>query len=187
MAKRKPHDPSLAAKLALQRAERDAEIDRLKAMGAEFETDAARRIVSARLSNVFNLLLARKTITANQYDAACQLREDWAAWKGRDGKPEGQAAFVDNGRTPPNRRCLVTDRMIQAGARVVAVLRQLDELSASILTAFMVATVEEDRPMVWRGIMERLGVTVRERQTRAVVAALEALRAIYQEPRRVAA
>jgi hypothetical protein len=41
--------------------------------------------------------------------------------------------------------------------------------------------------MEWRGLMERLGIKAREKQTTAVVCALEALRAQYQEPGRVAA
>jgi hypothetical protein len=60
-------------------------------------------------------------------------------------------------------------------------------MSRSIVEAFMIATVEEDRPMAWRGIVARLGIRVREQQTRAVVAALEALRVAYEEPGKVAA
>jgi hypothetical protein len=82
---------------------------------------------------------------------------------------------------------LVTDRMIRAGRDVDRALSSVEPLSRVILEAFMVATVEEDRAMAWRGIMERLGVRVKERQTRAVVDALEGLRMFYEEPGKVAA
>jgi hypothetical protein len=48
----------------------------------------------------------------------------------------------------------------------------------------MVATVEEDRPMAWRGIVERVsGVTGRDAQPAIVRAALENLRRVYEAPK----
>ncbi len=82
---------------------------------------------------------------------------------------------------------MITDRMIRAGREVERALCAVDMRERVILEAFMVATVEEDRAMVWRGIMERLGYVAKDRQTRAFVGALEALRFYYQEPGRVAA
>lgn len=192
MGKRaKPHDPAKATQAALERREREAEVARLISMGATVSTDRAGKIISARRSNVFTLLLARNSITQNQYDAAYRLAQDWAAWKGLDGKGE-RSEFVDGGTGSAE---LVTDRMIQAGkriwgdgTRVVGVMQEIEPHHVPLLCAFMVATVEEDRPMAWRGIVERsIGVTVRDRQTEAVVDALEALRAVYETPRRVAA
>ncbi len=182
--KRKPHDPAAAARAELERREREAEIQRLRAQGATVTTDRGGKIISARRSNVFNLLLARKTITQNQHDAAYRLATDWAIWKGLDGKGERSEA-VDGGSGSAE---LVTDRMIQAGRRVFMVIGGLREDREALLAAFMVATVEEDRPMMWRGVVERvLGETVRDKQTAAVVDALEALRAVYEQPRRAAA
>ena len=195
MARRKPHDPAAATKAALERRAQEAEIARLTLMGATITTDHVGRLVSARLSNVYNLFLQRGTINANQYDAAYRLAETWAVWKGLDGKPEGRGEFVDGGAGCPE---IVTDRMIFSGKvingdgkRIVGVLEQLDAPSRKVTEAFMVATVEEDRAMSWRGIMERLGVqpgqiTIKgkreDRQVVAFVAALEALRAVYQDP-----
>lgn len=185
MARRKkPHDPAAATEVVLAKAEREAEIARLRAMGATITQDRGGRVVSARLSNVFNLLLARKTITEGHYDAAYRLSLEWAAWKGLDGRPELLAEVVDGGIGCPE---IITDRMIAGGRRVKEALSELDPMDRAIITAFMVATVEEDRPMAWRGVMERLGVTVRDRQTEAVVGALESLRAWYEQPRRAAA
>lgn len=136
-------------------------------------------------SNVFRLLLERKAITPSHYDAAQRLIEQWAAWKGLDGKPETFGEVVDGGGGSAE---LVTDRMIKGGRQVSDILGHLDPLSRVILEHFMVATVEEDRPMAWRGIMQRVGIVSRDKQTACVVGALEALRVAYEAPReRVAA
>lgn len=161
-------------------AEREAEKNRLRAMGATLNLDRGGRVVSARLSNVFMLLYARKTITLDHHDAAYRLAQEWATWRGLDGKPERLGASSGSAE-------LVTDRMIRAGREVHRALDALDAPASAILTAFMVATVEEDRAMAWRGIMERLGYTVRDRQTEAVVDAVEQLRRYYHEPRKRAA
>jgi hypothetical protein len=183
MARRnRPHDP---AKAQRERIERDAEIARLKAQGAEVSLDRGGKLVSARRSNVFTLLLKRGSITPNQHDAAYRLSLDWAAWKGLDGKPESFGEVVDGGSGSVE---LVTDRMIRAGRTVRASLRELHDRDSALLEAFMVATVEEDRAMAWRGVVERvLGPMGRDRQVSVVVDALEALRAVYEGPRRVAA
>jgi hypothetical protein len=58
-------------------------------------------------------------------------------------------------------------------------------MDEALLIAFMVATVEEDRPMAWRGIVERVsGVTGRDAQPAIVRAALENLRRVYEAPKR---
>lgn len=179
--KRKPHDPAKATEERLRNAE---EVARLKAAGAEVTIDKRTgRLISARRSNVFTLLLARGTITQNHHNAAYDLAEAWAAWKGLDGKGEAFGGIVDGGNGSAE---LVTDRMIRAGKWVVATLDPIHADDARILTAFMVATVEEDRPMAWRGIMERCGVFGRDRQTSAFVAACEALRAVVEGDRRAA-
>lgn len=182
--RRKPHDPAAATQAAIRRREAEEEKRRLEAQGATVKTDRTGRIVSAYRSNVFNLLLQRGTITPNHHDAAARLAEAWAAWKGLDGGPEKRAEMVDgcNGCAE-----LVTDRMIRAGRAVNATLSEVHPLSRVILEAFMVATVEEDRPMAWRGIMQRVGIVTRDRQTAAVTEALEDLRRVYQEPGRAAA
>lgn len=186
MARRnKPTDPMDARQRAEERAKRLAEKERLVAMGATFTLDAAGRVISAHRSNVFNVLLKANHITPNHHDAAHTLAKAWAAWKGLDGKPEVFGEFVDGGSGAAE---LVTDRMIRAGKEVKATLAQIADPDAKLLTAFMVATVEEDRPMVWRGIVERVsGDTDKDTQLARVVFALESLRAVYQEPRRAAA
>lgn len=172
----KPYDPA--------KAEREAEKARLIAQGAQLVLDRGGKVVSARRSNVFNLLLQRNTITADHYDAAYTLANEWAAWKGLDGKGDTFGQIVDCGSGCAE---LITDRMIRAGRAVERALSAVDELSRTIMEALMIATVEEDRCMAWRGILERCGVTGKDRQTTAVVGALEALRRHYQEPGRVAA
>jgi hypothetical protein len=182
MARRhKPHDP---AKATRERLEEAAERKRMEGQGATVTTDRAGKIVSARRSNVFNLLLQRGTITPNHHDAAYTLANEWAAWKGLDGKPEGAREHIDGGSGCAE---LVTDRMIRAGKAVERTLSALHPISRIILERFMVATVEEDRAMVWRAIMSKIGFTSEDKQTQAFVGALEDLRIVYQEPGRQAA
>lgn len=178
--RRKPHDPAAATRELIARREREEEKRRLEAQGATVKTDRTGRIVSAYRSNVFNLLLQRGTITQNHHNAAATLAAEWAAWKGLDGKAEVSPGRVDQADTS---KALVTDRMLNAGRRVARTLGSLDIMHSIILEAFMEATVEQDRPMAWRGIMERLGITTRDKQTADVVAALEALRQYYEAPR----
>jgi hypothetical protein len=154
---------------------------------ADVETERQNRKAAANRawrSNVFRLLLERGTITPSQHEAAYQLIDDWAAWKGLDGGASVFGQAVDGGRGCSE---LVTDRMIKAGKRVYHALGSMRPSSAVILRAFMVATVEEDRAMAWRGIMQRVGITSRDLQTRYFVAAVEELRSHYQEPGRAAA
>jgi hypothetical protein len=183
MGRNKPYDPNADLK-AKERAEHKREALRIRGQGGDVRLDASGRIISAWRTNVFRLLLERGTITPNHHDAAYTLAKDWAAWKGLDGKPEQLGEVVDGGSGNAE---LVNDRMIRAGRDVRRALEAIEPMSRVILEAFMVATVEEDRCMAWRGIMERLGVPAKERQTQAVVAALEELRVFYQEPGRVAA
>lgn len=182
--KRKPHDPAQLARQEAERAARKDEVQRLVSSGATVKTDAAGRIVSAWRTNVFNLLLTRKSITADHYIAASTFCDQWAAWKGLDGGPDrGEKVDGSSGSKE-----LVTDRMIKAGREIADTLDRLDRTHAKLLCAFAVATVEEDRPMEWRGIVEReTTITVRDKQTALVVAMLDELRAVYEGPRRAAA
>lgn len=184
--KRKPHDPARLARQEAEKREREAEIQRLIAQGATVKTDAAKRIISAYRTNVFNLLLTRKTITADHYLAASTFCDAWATWKGLDGSGELTAEKVDGSAGSKE---LVTDRMIKAGREITLTLDELDKLHARLLCAFAIATVEEDRPMDWRGLVQKTigGSVSREGEVRLVVAMLDALRDVYEQPRRVAA
>lgn len=178
--KKRPYDPAAAARAALERIDTENEIARLEAMGAVVKLDQRRRVVSAYRSNVFNLLRERGTITPNHFDAAYRLSLEWAAWKGMDGRPEGgNAGFVDGGGGCQE---IVTDRMINAGKRVQAILSTIARTERRLIEEFMVATVEQDRAMVWRAlVIKATGEQVRDRQTALVVAALEALRQVFQD------
>lgn len=180
--RRKPFDPAAAQRASQDLAERKAEITRIRAQGGEVKTDRAGRIISAYRSNVFTVLLTRGTITQNHHDAAYRLANSWAAWKRLDGKPDTFGAVIDGGCGSAE---LVTDRMISAGRDVERALSSVEPLSRLILEAFMVATVEEDRAMQWRGVMERLGISTRDRQALEVVHSLEQLRVFYEEPKRL--
>lgn len=182
-SRRKPYDPA-------EKARRLEEEQRLIALGATLVKDLGGRVISARRSNVFNVLLLRKVITLQHYLDAEKLANDWATWKGLDGRRDSMGVFVDGGSGAPD---LVTHRMMIAGGRVRDALESLTEGQRAVLEAFMVATVEEDRAMAWKGILERLGVksgrvTVNglrvDRQSYAVVTTCEALSEHYKTPRR---
>lgn len=175
--KRKVYDPAEAHRQALERQEQDAILAHVKSQGAEFTLDKVGRLISARRSNVFNLLLKRGSITQNQYDAAYTLAGDWAQWKGLDGRGDTMGELVDGSG---GCREIVTDRMIRGGRRVSEALSSVDPMSRVVLETFMVATVEQDRPMAWRGVMERIKVFGKDRQTATMVQAVEALRVYYE-------
>jgi len=176
--RRKPTDPAALARRSIERQEIEAEISRMKANGATVTTDRGGRVISAYRSNVFNLLLQRKTITPNQHDAAYRLSVDWATWKGLDGKGDTFGEIVDGGSGCAE---LITDRMIRGGKDVAWALAPLSTRHRKLIEAFMVATVEEDRPMQWRGlVIQATGESVRDRQTQLVIACLESLRSVYE-------
>lgn len=156
----------------------------MEAQGATVSTDRGGQILSAFRSNVFNLLLSRGTITPNHHDAAHTLCLAWAQWKGLDGKPEAAGLVSGGGGC----REIVTDRMIRGGRRVAEALGDLPAEHRPLIERLVSDAVEQDRPRVWRvQVQEVTGLTTRDRQTRAVVAALEALRLVYEGPVRVAA
>lgn len=183
--RRKPTDPLTYQRREAEKVEREAEKRRLASIGATFTVDSIGRVRAAWRSSVLQLLRQSKAITESHYDAGQKLTEEWAMWKGKDGGSDRQSEHVDGSSGSAE---LVTDRMIKAGKRVALVFAQLTHTESLLLTAFMVAMVEEDRPMVWRAIVSRtIGETDKARQTTAVVGALESLRRIYQEPKRIAA
>lgn len=175
--RRKPHDPAAALE---ERLNIKAEVSRLEGQGAEVSLGPDGRIVSAWRSNVFTVLLRSGSITTNHHNAAMRLATDWASWKGLAGS-SGRMEAVDGGSGSAE---LVNDRMLVARRAVDRALVQVGPMDRALLVAFMVATVEEDRPMVWRGIVERVsGVTGRDAQPAIVRAALENLRRVYEAPK----
>lgn len=176
---RKPSDPQAIMRQAAERREQVAEITRLVAAGATVTIDNRNgRILGAYRSSVFKILLESKAINQNQFNAAQELVEHWAQWKGLAGSQGASAGFVDGGKGCPE---LITDRMLKAGKEVARILDRVGPLDRELITAFMVAVVEEDRAMVWRGIVERVsGITQPIRQSQVVVSALENLRRVME-------
>ena len=171
--RRKPFDPAASER---RKAETRAEVERLEAMGAEVNLGSDGKILSAWRSNVFTVLLRSGAINQNHHHAAMRLAEDWAIWKGLAGS-RGSTVQVDGGAGSAE---LVSDAMIQAGRRVARALAAVGPLDASLLSAFMVASVEEDRPMQWRGIVERVtGIRSRDGQSAAVRMGLENLWQVF--------
>jgi len=177
MARRsKPSDPQALAQRRAERLATEAEIVRLKASGAVVKLDRARRIVSAFRASPFRKLRETNTITQGQGAAAERLCDDWAQWRGLDGKPERLPV-----RTGDSAAEIVTDRMLQAGRRVRRALDRVGPMDRDLLAALVAATVEEDRPIPWRDIVRRVcGIGQSVRQSQAVACALENLARAYQ-------
>lgn len=176
---RKPHNPAEAT-------ERKLEIARLNRMGAEVNIDTRTgKILSARRSNVFNLLLARKSITQNQHDAVMRFADLWAAWKGCDGGG-GHAEKVDGGSGSAE---LVTDRQIIAGKQIGAIMNRIGPTDRALIRAFMYDYVELCTVTVWRVTVQRITkIENKDKQTALVTTMCENLRLVMEAPKvRVAA
>lgn len=192
MAKRKPKSPEQIAAERLLRRARDFDAVNLDPAAVvlpayadvQVERTGRKNVTRAWRSNVFRLLLERKSITLDHFTAAEKLCSDWAEWKGLTGARDSMGEFVDGGSGSAE---LVTDAMIRAGRRVEHAEASMGRAQWRILEAFVVASVEEDRAMAWRGILERLGYKKKEQQITAVVVALEALRQYYHRPAKRAA
>ena len=176
---RKPHNPAEAT-------ERKLEIARLNRLGADVNIDTRTgKILSARRSNVFNLLLARKSITQNQHDAVMRFADLWATWKGCDGGG-GHAEKVDGGSGSAE---LVTDRQIIAGKQVGAIMSRIGPTDRALIRAFMLDYVELCTVTVWRVTVQRITkIENKDKQTALVTTMCENLRLVMEAPKvRVAA
>lgn len=184
--RRKPFDPAAQARALAERKIEDENVVHALRYGGEVNRDKAGRVTSIYRANVFNRLLEAKptpAIERGHYDAAMWLVEAWAKWKGFDGGPDHGAEKVDCGAMSPDRRSLVTDRMISGGKLVMWALSGVGPMDRELLAELMKATVECDRPMEWREIVERVsGEGRRERQVSIVSSALENLRRHINEP-----
>jgi hypothetical protein len=175
-SRRKPSDPQDAARRRAERAETEGEIVRLRSTGAVVKLDRTRRIVGAYRANPFRKLKDANTITLGQSNAADRLCEDWAIWKGLDGKPAPLEIHNPNW----SHQEFLTDRMLLARARVDRVLGKVGPADRDLLAALVASAVEDDRPIPWRDIVRRVtGVTQTVRQSQMVVAALENLTRAY--------
>lgn len=178
MARKKPSDPQELARKRAERTAMDTEIGRLREQGATVTLDRARRIVSAYRATPWRKLRDTDTITAGQAAAADKLCEEWAMWKGMDGRPAGVPAPVQACSTTAE---IITDRMLQAGRRVRHTLDQVGPMDAELLAALAHSVVEDDRPLPWRDVVRRVsGISQTVRQSQVVACALENLSRVYQ-------
>lgn len=176
---RKPHNPAEAT-------ERKLEIARLNRLGAEVNIDTRTgKILSARRSNVFNLLLARKSITQNQHDAVMRFADLWATWKGCDGGG-GHAEKVD-GAT--GERHSLMKRQLAARDQIETILNRIGPTDRALIRAFMLDYVELCTITVWRVTVQRITkIENKDKQTALVTTMCENLRLVMEAPKvRVAA
>ena len=78
-------------------------------------------------------LFRRRAVTSGQLAAWHALRDDFAVWKGLDGR-NGASAKVDVSRAPMP---LITDRQLSAGNRVRCTFNQLGLMSRKVLIALL--------------------------------------------------
>jgi hypothetical protein len=177
MSKRqKPADPVEILQRRAARIANDAEIARLRGLGAVVRLDRARRIVSAYRASPFVKLRDSDTISAAQALAAEKLCDDWAIWRGLDGRAERLAVHVESAVVAD----LVTDRMLRAGERVHRVLARVGPLDRDLLVGLVEPLVERDRPPAWRVVVVQVtGVTQSVRQSQTIVSALANLARAY--------
>jgi hypothetical protein len=172
----KPADPQEIVRRRAARAENEAEIVRLRSQGAVVRLDRARRIVSAYRASPFHKLRDSDTISATQAMAAEKLCDDWAIWRGLDGRAE--RLEVRLGTCEPAE--IVTDRMLRAGERVARALAHVGPLDRELLAALIRPQIEQDRQPPWRLTVEAItGVTQSVRQSQMIVAALANLARAY--------
>ena len=172
----KPADPQEIARQRAERAAREDEIDRLRGQGAVVKLDRGRRIVSAYRQSPFVKLRDSNTITIGQARAAEKLAEDWAIWRGLEGRPERLDVHIDGCEHGE----VVTDRMLRAGKRVSGVLARVGPLDRELLSSLIGPIVECDRPPPWREtVQSSTGVSQSVRHSQMVVAALANLARAY--------
>jgi hypothetical protein len=172
--RRKPIDPQELQRRRAERAASEAEITRLRSIGATVKLDPARRIVSAYRASPFVKLRDSHSITPAQADAAERLCTLWAVWRGLDGNPaSGQLLRREHASVSAE---LVTARMLQAGREVRDVLACVGPMDRALLAELARVHVETDAPPPWRDVVRRVcGVTQSVRQSQAIACALENL------------
>jgi hypothetical protein len=176
MGKHKPADPAEIMRRRAERAANETEIARLRDQGATVRLDRARRIVSAYRASPFVKLRDSDTINATQAMAAEKLMDDWAIWRGLDGRAERLDVRVESSAASE----IVTDRMLRAGERVARALGCIGPMDRELLTALVGWQIEIDRPPHWRTTVERItGVTQSVRQSQMIVSALANLARAY--------
>lgn len=176
MGKHKPADPAEITRRRAERAANEVEIGRLRRAGATVTLDRARRIVSAYRASPFVKLRDSATINATQALAAEKLCDDWAIWRGLDGRAERLDVRIESNGSSE----IVTDRMLRAGERVARALAHVGPLDRELLTALVGPMIERDRPPPWRAVVAcTTGVTQSVRQSQMVVSALANLARAY--------
>lgn len=109
-------------------------------------------------TNPFTALIERGTITQDESNAGMDLLRFYAASKGLDGPPEP-------GRAPTQSEWSKEDRRQYHIRLYAAVMARLTRNTSTLANAYAYALIEEDRPIEWRGIIEReLQVTDRAKQ-----------------------
>jgi len=175
VSSKRRHKPATTAEIAQRVADRraqEADIAHLRAQpDLRVVVDNGGRLVAANRIDVFALLLSRSALTQAHHDAARRLESDIAAWKGVDratGSLERVQCAAPQG--------LVTDRMLDAGARVQAVMGRIGARDVSLLMGLLLPQFAGQTLTRWRETVERItGETRDECQAGAIRGACDNL------------
>jgi hypothetical protein len=174
------------ARAAARAAERDpaswgvnAEVLQLPTAGdVAARSNDRGRVVTAKRSDPFDLLLAGGGLSFEQHRAARRLMRDWCIAAGVRDAPRPDVGPVDgDGLVGPQE---VTQAMIDAGRRRDIALAAAGPVSGRVLKALMTGLVDECRIIAWRGVVQReTGETDKNVQGAMVRQACENLRLHY--------
>lgn len=137
----------------------------------QVKRDKGGRIKSAWRTNPFVLLRGKGTISDDEANAGEDMVAIYAASKGLEGAPEDKPywQYDPEGYGPEDRKRF----HIRLFAGIMA---RLSESSRKIAEAIAYAMIEEDRPMVWAGIVQRVtGAATMQRQSERFVMMCEEL------------
>ena len=140
--------------------------------GIEVKRDNKGKVQTAWKTNPFKLLADSGTLSQDEANAAHDAMAIYAASKGLDGAAPPMVHDRVDGNDPD---AWGREDRKQWNVKLWGlIIGKLSGSSAKLAYAFAVAIVEEDRPMVWRGIVERvLGEVNPSKQTGRVEAMCE--------------
>lgn len=142
--------------------------------GIEVKRDESGKPRSAWKSNPFEVLRVKGVIDHDLANTGHDLMDIYAKSKGLDGGPALKVYDQVDGNLSDGWG--IEDRKRLFANLYADILSELTPVSAQLAHAFAVAIVEEDRPMAWQGIVQRVtGHTNPQRQSSRMVQLCEEL------------
>jgi hypothetical protein len=155
------------------------ELATLKRTGAEVALDRLGRVKFAHRGDVFHQLAGRDAITPRQHQAIRRLEADIAERLGVGGK--GEALDVIDGGSAGGAQGY-TQRQVDAGKRVDAILAMVGPPACRLLQAILEPPLATGCAVQWRRVVETITGEMRaEAQTALLRFACESLADCYDE------